>query len=729
MVKKQLFRSGIALLAVLFALVFAGCDSDTDDTEKSDNTRLMSIKIGSAEESFWTDHPAESVAAITVWGHLKLSNSDKDNAAVTLTPVGGFLGKIEIAKVGKGGGASAQFAPYAAGTTKFVLAHEEEIYIKMIAEDGKTIRYYGVIIEIGTDAGLKSITVGNEAFEEGDFGTPASTLAGVESGAIMMTQYQPAAGFVVVVTPNDADAKVSFGKGEDDSGWAEGKQQTIIFEDEDILGVKVVSGNGQTTSYYKIKVELMPVMEIPYGTPSLGTGDFVHPLWNDIDWINIKKQNRAESTQEFYDDPSTSGKAKLFWDAEGLWLYVDVDGPLSTNTGYAHEGSSVELFINEAYSAGITTGNHSNTGGQYRLDSNGVTSGDPSAAVSKMDELNKFKAFKKTDGTGYFVMFQAPWRFASTYHLTDDKKISLEIQINAANRSGTGRIGVLKWYNTTANTYQNASALAEGILKLNGQKLPTQPPGITTQPQGYRIPLNTAITPLTVEAVSPEGGQLTYQWYTATNGSGAGAAIITGATSPSYTPNVPNTATGAYFYYVVVTNTNEGDSKSTNSNVVQVRIYDPNLEAPNIDVVFTADMLGGNGEPSVVDGGAGYTYTTTGYGQSASFMIDLGSFTMADYSKISFTINSEGGDPNYKACFVNGSTTTSLGLSNDSDNNVTTYTGSPQNVLTAHPVDLEFSIDKEKAINSALTGEIYLAVFINSSGCTYTVTNFKILTE
>jgi hypothetical protein len=587
MVKRQMFRSGIALLAVLLALVFAGCDSDTDDTEKSTNTTLISIKIGSGDAApFYTDHPAESVAAITKCVEFKLSNSDKTGAAVTLTPGGNFKGKMEIAKVGKGGGASAQFAPYAAGTTSFTFEHENEIYIKMTAEDGKTIRYYGVIIEIGADAGLKSIKVGNDAVENDELGTPANTLAGVTApGRIMMTQPQPAAGFAVVVTPNDADAKVSFGKGDADSSWAEGKQQTIHFEDEDFIGVKVVSQNDLTINYYKIIVELMPpAMEIPYGTPDLGTGDFVDSKWGEIAWIDVQKQNRSETTQEFYDDPSTKGKAKLFWDAEGLWLYVDVEGPLSTNTGYAHEGSSVELFINEAYPS-VTSGNYNNIGGQYRLDSNGVTSGDPTVAVSAMDTLNKFKAFKKTDGSGYFVMFQAPWRFASTYILADNKKISLEIQINAANRSGTGRIGVLKWYNTTANTYQNASALAEGVLKLNGKDLPTQKPGIITQSVRVRVPLNGIVPALTVEAKSPDDGILSYQWYRSATATNTGGTLQAGATNASYTPVVSTTAPGEFFFYVVVTNTKNGSPATTVSDPVRVLVFDPAVTPDDIKLV------------------------------------------------------------------------------------------------------------------------------------------------
>jgi hypothetical protein len=583
MVKKQLFRSGIALLAVILALGISGCGSDTDDAEKNDNTTLVSIKIGSGEaQPFYGDHSAESVAAITTYVTVKLSNSDKNEAAVTLTPGGNFKGKMEIAKVGKGGGASASFAAYAAGSTKITFAPDDEVYIKMIAEDGAAIRYYGVKVEIGTDAGLKSIIVGNDAVEE--FGTPADTLAEVTTpGAIMMTQYQPDAGFAITVTPNDADAAVSFGKGEAVSDWTAGKQQTIKFEDEEFIGVKVVSGNGQVTKYYKITVELMPVMAIPYGTPSLGTGDFVDPLWNAIPWIPVKKQNRAETDEEFYADPSTSGQAKLYWDADGLWLYVDVTGPVSTNTAFEHNGSSVELFINEAYPE-VESGNYNDIGGQYRLGSDGVTSGDPGAAVNAMSNLGKHKAVIKTDG--YFVIFQAPWRFAATYNLADNKKISLEIQINAARKSGTGRVGVLKWYNTTANTYQNASALAEGILKLNGNTLPTQKPVINTQPTGQRVPLNGTVSPLTVEAVSADGGTLSYQWYRSATATNTGGTIINGATSASYTPTTVSTAApGEFFFYVEVTNTKGGSPATAASNVARILVYDPAVTASDIELV------------------------------------------------------------------------------------------------------------------------------------------------
>jgi hypothetical protein len=886
MVKKQLLRGGIALLAVLFALGIAGCDGDSDSGDgKSSNTQLISISIaGGSPGTFSNAMAKDTWQAVTEFVTAKLADSQKTDALVTLTRGAQFKGTVEIARVAEGATA-ATFAAYAAGTTKFTFVHGDRIFIKMIAEDGTT-RYYGAKVEIGTDAGVKSITFDLQEVDE--YGTPGASLAAAVAGHILMAAPDRTAGLNVAVTMNDPGATVIFGiSTAAESTWT-GTARDIKFADGEFLGVKATSASGTVSQYYRISVELMPTLEIAFGTPTLGEDDYIDPLWENIEWVPIAKRNRAESSQEFIDDPSTSGQAKLLWDENGLWLMVEVTGPVSTNENYTYQGSSVELFINEGYPT-ATTGNFSDKGGQYRLDADGLRSGDPDAAVLAFNALGKFKAFKRVNTSGadgYTVIFQGPWRFSGNYPLKDDKDISLEIQINAANLDGVGRVGVLKWYNTSANTYQTPSVLAPAKLKLGNNTLPIQSPGITTQPAGQQVPLNTAITPLTVAATSPDGGTLSYQWYSSQGGN-SGGSPIDGATTASYTPTVSTATIADFYYYVVGTNTKGCESKTNTSNVARIRIFNPNaaladielvspthalwnaeenaivvnaggqygtfvtlpisgdvslvdfirldvtfegfladnvaaikpadqesafydndiianvrngagvsnnfgynatggvrnggstlsyaltdvhkemdfsggagdiqlnlkfgtnkepgirkfhiksvkfklLSGPDINVAFTADMLGGSGSPEVVGGGTGYKYTTTNYGQTANFKINIGSFKLADYSKISFTINSEGGDPNFKACFVLGSSTPSFSLVSNSANNVTTYIAdgyNNPNIGNTHPVDLVLSIDKAKDLTSSLTGDIYLCIFINSSGCTYTITNFKIYND
>ncbi|GHT39245.1 hypothetical protein AGMMS49965_04750 [Bacteroidia bacterium] len=61
--------------------------------------------------------------------------------------------------------------------------------------------------------------------------------------------------------------------------------------------------------------------------------------------------------------------------------------------------------------------------------------------------------------------------------------------------------------------------------------------------------------PIRVEAYTPDGGTLTYQWYSTTSRTTDGATRIPSATTNSYTPST--TTSGTVFYYVEVTNTNK----------------------------------------------------------------------------------------------------------------------------------------------------------------------------
>jgi hypothetical protein len=59
-----------------------------------------------------------------------------------------------------------------------------------------------------------------------------------------------------------------------------------------------------------------------------------------------------------------------------------------------------------------------------------------------------------------------------------------------------------------------------------------------------------------VSASVTDGGTLSYQWYSNTENSNSGGAAISGATSAEYTTPVMN-ADGVFYYYCVVTNTND----------------------------------------------------------------------------------------------------------------------------------------------------------------------------
>jgi uncharacterized repeat protein (TIGR02543 family) len=136
---------------------------------------------------------------------------------------------------------------------------------------------------------------------------------------------------------------------------------------------------------------------------------------------------------------------------------------------------------------------------------------------------------------------------------------------------------------TTAYS-QNTTLYAKWKLE------PKAKPTINKQPPRVFIKLNDPMPQLTVDAESPNEGELSYQWYKATNGSDFEGTEIAGATSASYTPTESTGTVGSFYYYVNIVNTTTEDSDDLNSAMAQVRVYDPsNLN--NFELVDS--ILGG----------------------------------------------------------------------------------------------------------------------------------------
>jgi hypothetical protein len=84
-----------------------------------------------------------------------------------------------------------------------------------------------------------------------------------------------------------------------------------------------------------------------------------------------------------------------------------------------------------------------------------------------------------------------------------------------------------------------------------------QTPNITVQPKATTTyDQNATAAPLTVTASVGDGGTLSYQWYSNSINSYTGGKVLTGSNGFSYTP--PTSAIGTTYYYVAVTNTNNG---------------------------------------------------------------------------------------------------------------------------------------------------------------------------
>ena len=98
-------------------------------------------------------------------------------------------------------------------------------------------------------------------------------------------------------------------------------------------------------------------------------------------------------------------------------------------------------------------------------------------------------------------------------------------------------------------------------------------PAIDTEPQGITVNIGSSAT-LSVSASSVDGGTLSYQWYSNTANSNSGGTLISGAEGATYSP--PTDTAGTFYYYVVVTNTNNGVNGSktatATSNAAEVTV-------------------------------------------------------------------------------------------------------------------------------------------------------------
>ncbi|MDR1527821.1 MAG: hypothetical protein LBS46_09190, partial [Dysgonamonadaceae bacterium] len=109
-------------------------------------------------------------------------------------------------------------------------------------------------------------------------------------------------------------------------------------------------------------------------------------------------------------------------------------------------------------------------------------------------------------------------------------------------------------------------------------------PTITSHPQSRTVTQGGS-TSLSVSAYVSDGGTLSYQWYGSTSDSNNYGTAINGATGNSYSP--PTASTGTFYYYVVVTNTNDYvngiPTAEARSNVAVVTVtLTINAETPNI---------------------------------------------------------------------------------------------------------------------------------------------------
>jgi hypothetical protein len=540
------------------------CIQVTPEDKKTVNYYVVEIKIANTVTSL-TAITVAGIQAIpgtpnadynqAVAGSVGLSAATKDNAAVTVTKANGNQ-TVKYAKVTGSG------TPVFGDTATFTFTDGDFLYIEVTAENGIDKGVYKIEIQVGRDTTLSTFTIGGTPVI--DQGTPGAAAVEAGAGSVLFNTAMPSEGFAISITPTDTGASIKWASsptGEVPASF--GTVSPIPLTDEGYLYVEVTAANGTTKGYYKIQINLLMSATIKYGQPEIkaSTEKFIDTIWNSVMETYRIAKVATESSETYKANPTTTGIAKALFDETGLYIYVDVTDPAVDTTGSsAPTKDSVELFINEGVDADgalikFPIG-YADKGGQYRVDADGVTSGDPAAASAAVNPA-KVSAWTKDDNSGYVVIFQAPWRFLDTYPLAHGKKVGFELQINAC--SNGGRDGVVVWNNIAHTNYQNVSDYGEATLDADGHdfKINAKNPVITAHPLSkmYQPPLPSAVDALTVTASSPDGGTLTYQWYSNTTNNYGDGTAITGATDTTYTPSISFSSNGTYYYWVAVTNT------------------------------------------------------------------------------------------------------------------------------------------------------------------------------
>lgn len=155
-------------------------------------------------------------------------------------------------------------------------------------------------------------------------------------------------------------------------------------------------------------------------------------------------------------DPNNPPVLKLLWSDDGLYFYMYiVDDTVVLEGAGDHLVDNLELFISEDFTW-TATGDWATSGGQYRVDRNGVRSGNTTERVTKM---------VNSDAAGYTIMGRVGWAAPSTTP-ANDKMIGFDAQLALCSAPGT-RDACICWNSFLSGSYQNKTNA--GVLFLKGK--------------------------------------------------------------------------------------------------------------------------------------------------------------------------------------------------------------------------------------------------------------------
>lgn len=222
--------------------------------------------------------------------------------------------------------------------------------------------------------------------------------------------------------------------------------QTLAFDvllqkDDTKYGLNDKSFKQETSSEYYAEMEMKPFLVIPKGTAQID-GD--RSEWKDVPAVSL--DIKSSSSME------ASAEAKLMWDAQNLYVLVDVTDPhLDKASEQAHEQDSVEIFIDELNDK---SGAYDDNDKQYRINYENVQSFNGETCTAD----NIVSKATVTDN-GYMIEAAIKW---TTLRPTAGRLIGIDLQINDA--KGGKRIGTANWYDASGNGWSNPGVYGTAVL-------------------------------------------------------------------------------------------------------------------------------------------------------------------------------------------------------------------------------------------------------------------------
>jgi uncharacterized repeat protein (TIGR02543 family) len=349
------------------------------------------------------------------------------------------------------------------------LTNDDIIYIKVIAANDETVRYYGFTISVGNIAELDSLKIGSEDVTA--LGVPGTAWNNAVDGVFDYQGDVPANGLFALEAAAKDDVDVMYAVTDsttEPTGWAKITSSTTVqLEVGSYLYLKITSLTGNVTKYYKIKILMKVTANVLYGQPEINKGTsggapVLDPMWDTQDWqFDVSRVNLNEMAPLYkflntvdghYNDIGhghTEGKAKAFWDDYGMYVYAEmtfhdylesagasptaratvVTPPAATAAdNNAHMYDSLEIFTNER----VQTYTQGGYGIQYRVapspdgqtvagTNSRISGNSPSAnagtgadAVSIFRESGKYYTWIRSEAgkeVGYSIVAYVPWMF------------------------------------------------------------------------------------------------------------------------------------------------------------------------------------------------------------------------------------------------------------------------------------------------------------------------------